>query len=175
MALTIPGAGGGVAAPPRVIPPRPPGQRRRLWLLAAVMVAALGFLLFQGLSNATLYFKTADEALAERADLGERRFRLEGLVVEGSVSERPATADGAGDREGVVDFTVRGEHGGLVNVVHDGDVPELFEPGIPVVMEGRWDGERYRSDRILVRHTSEYRAENPARVDDYTPDGTPAP
>lgn len=166
MALTA--AGAGSTAPPRVIPPRPPGARRRLWLLAGVMVAALGFLLFQGLSSATLYFKTADEALAERADLGERRFRLEGLVVEGSVSESVALA-GLDDRETVVDFTVRGDQGGLVDVVHDGEVPELFEPGIPVVMEGHWDGPRYRSDRILVRHTSEYRAENPDRVDDYTP------
>ncbi len=26
-----------------------------------------------------------------------------------------------------------------VPVVHDGDPPELFEPGIPVVLEGHWD------------------------------------
>lgn len=148
---------------PTVAHPRPPAQRRRLWLLAAVVVAALGFLLFQGLSNATLYFKTADEAIAERESLGNRRFRLEGMVVEGSVDDQGA----------VVDFAVRGEQGALVNVVHDGEVPELFEPGIPVVMEGQWDGARYRSDRILVRHTSEYRADNPDRVDDYSPGEAP--
>ena len=29
-----------------------------------------------------------------------------------------------------------------VDVHHDGDPPELFEPGIPVVLEGRWDADR---------------------------------
>jgi hypothetical protein len=35
-------------------------------------------------------------------------------------------------------------------------------------MEGRFVGDRYVSDRILVKHTSEYRAENPERVEEYT-------
>ncbi|MGH9165822.1 MAG: cytochrome c maturation protein CcmE [Acidimicrobiales bacterium] len=147
---------------PTTSAPRLPGPRRRLWVVGGVIVVALGLLLFQGLSNATVYFKTADEAVSQRASLGERRFRLEGMVVDGSVRR------GGQD----VDFTVRGERGGLVPVVHDGDVPELFAPGIPVVLEGRWDGTRYRSDRILVRHTSEYRAQNPDRVADYTTPST---
>ncbi|MEO6122058.1 MAG: cytochrome c maturation protein CcmE, partial [Acidimicrobiales bacterium] len=126
-------------------------------VVGAVILACLGFLVFQGLSKATVYFKTADEAVDERASLGTRRFRLEGMVVAGTVQ----------DSGSEVDFTVRGDGGAVVSVVHDGDVPELFQPGIPVVMEGRWDQDRFRSDRILVRHTSEYRAENPDRVDDY--------
>ena len=52
--------------------------------------------------------------------------------------------------------------------VHQGDPPELFQPGIPVVLEGRWQGDAFASDRIMVKHTSEYRAENPDRVEDYT-------
>ena len=32
--------------------------RRRLWLAGIVVLAALGFLVFQGLGNATLYFRT---------------------------------------------------------------------------------------------------------------------
>lgn len=154
------GPGPGGPAPGRGHP-----RSRRLWVVALVVLAALGFLVFQGLSNATVYFKTADEAVAERASLGERRFRLEGLVLAGSVVP-------AGDG---VDFTVRGDAGAEVPVVHDGDVPELFQPDIPVVLEGRWDGDRFRSDRILVKHTSEYRAENPARVADYGPPGDADP
>ncbi|MGH9156946.1 MAG: cytochrome c maturation protein CcmE [Acidimicrobiales bacterium] len=138
-------------------PVPPPARNRRLMFVGLLVVCALGFLLFQGLSHATVYFKTADEAVAERASLGTRRFRLEGMVVAGTVADR-------GDQ---VDFSVVGEEGAVVPVVHDGNVPELFQPGIPVVMEGRWDGNRYRSDRILVRHTSQYRADNPDRVVEY--------
>ena len=44
------------------------------------------------------------------------------------------------------------------------DPPELFEPGQPVVLEGAWDGDVYASDRILVKHSEEYVAENDERV-----------
>ncbi|MDP8976481.1 MAG: cytochrome c maturation protein CcmE [Actinomycetota bacterium] len=137
--------------------PRAARDRRRLWVAGAVITAALGFLLLQGLGEATVYFKTADEAVAQKEDLGDRRFRLEGAVVPGTVEAVP----------GRVAFEVRGTAGGTVGVVHQGDPPELFQPDIPVVLEGRWDGDRYASDRIMVKHTSEYRAENPDRVDDY--------
>ncbi len=140
--------------------PAAPSQRR-LWVAGAVILAALGFLLVRGLGNATVYFKTVDEAVAERPALGDRRFRLEGDVVAGSVRQSA----------GAVEFLVRGRTGATVEVAHRGDPPELFRPGIPVVLEGRWQGERYASDRILVKHTSEYKAEHPERVDNYVGKG----
>ena len=42
-----------------------------------------------------------------------------------------------------------------------------FRPGIPVVLEGHWQGAAFASDRIMVKHTSEYREQNPDRVKDY--------
>lgn len=140
--------------------PRAPAARagrRRPWVAGAVIAVALGFLVVRGLGDATVYFKTADEALAEREELDDRRFRLEGAVVPGSV--RPDANS--------VEFEVRGTGGGTVDVVHRGDPPELFQPDVPVVLEGRFEGDRYASDRIMVKHSSEYRAENPERVDRY--------
>lgn len=137
--------------------PRTPAQRsrRRLWLAGAAVVAALGFLLFQGLGNATLYFRTADEAAAQRESLGQRRFRIQGDVVARTVVQ-----------EGSEVRFVLTSNGVEVPVVHQGDPPELFRPGIPVVLEGRFAqaGEEFLSDRILVKHTETYVAENPDRV-----------
>jgi len=118
-----------------------------------IVLGALGFLVFQGLGNATLYFRTADEAVAQRAELGERRFRIEGDVVDGSV--RQTGND--------VTFTLTSK-GVEVPVQHKGDPPELFRPGIPVVLEGRFQGDHFASDRILVKHSETYVAENPDRV-----------
>jgi cytochrome c-type biogenesis protein CcmE len=133
-----------------------PASRTRVWVAAVLILGALGFVVFRGLGDAAVYFLTADEAVAQRADLGERRFRVQGEVVAGSVRNG---ADG-------VDFRIR-ENGETVQVRHQGDPPELFQPGIPVVLEGRWAGETFASDRILVRHSEEYRADNPERVEDY--------
>ena len=128
----------------------------RLTIVIVVVAAAIGFLVWQGLGNATLYFKTADEAVRERDELGDRRFRIEGAVLAGSVKE-----DGDG-----VDFRITAK-GVEVAVRHRGDPPELFQPDIPVVLEGRWQGTTFESDRIMVRHSSEYREDNPDRVRDY--------
>ncbi|HUR49943.1 MAG TPA: cytochrome c maturation protein CcmE [Acidimicrobiales bacterium] len=136
--------------------PAPGAGRRRAWIAFALIAVALGFLVFRGLGDAAVYFLTADEAVAQREALGDRRFRVEGLVVAGTVSR---TDSG-------VSFRIR-EGGATVEVDHQGDPPELFQPGIPVVLEGHWQGRRFASDRILVRHTEEYRAENPERVERY--------
>ena len=133
----------------------------RVWAALAVVVGAVGFLMWQGLGNATVYFYTADEAVDEKESLGDRRFRIEGAVVPGSVDERSTS-----DAEHVVDFEIISA-GVKVPVRHVGNPPELFQPGIPVVLEGNWDGDVYASDRIMVKHTTEYKAENPDRVDDY--------
>ncbi len=140
-------------------PPAPAGsapQTRRAWVVAAVVLAALGFVIFRGLGDATLYFKTADEAVRDRDSLGNRRFRIEGTVVQGSIDPKGS------------DVAFRIEHNGAnVTVLHHGDPPQLFREGIPVVLEGRFEGERFASDRIMVKHTEQYRAENPERVRSY--------
>jgi cytochrome c-type biogenesis protein CcmE len=136
----------------------------RLWIVGAVIAAAIGFLVFQGLGSATLYFYQADEAVARKDELGERRFRLEGTVVPESVEQ-----DGNG-----VAFAVA-NNGQVVDVVHQGDPPELFQPDIPVVLEGRWDGNHFSSDRIMVRHSEEYKAENPDRLAEAEAEGQTTP
>ena len=152
MAVDVEGSGP-VPAAPRV---RPRSRNaRRLWVAGAIITVALGFLVFRGLGNATLYFRTADEAVAKRDQLGTRRFRIEGTVVQGSVRER-------GD---ALDFRIESK-GTVVDVVHHGNQPGLFKPGMPVVLEGRFaDASRtFSSDRILVKHSETYIAENPERV-----------
>lgn len=134
----------------------PLGRRRRI-VAGIVITSAMGFLLFRAVGDATVYFKTADEAVAQRQSLGSHRFRVEGMVVAGSVHAEATE----------VDFRIRGEKGSTIDVVHTGDVPELFQSDIPVVMEGRFVGANFVSDRILVKHTNEYKAQNPDRVEEY--------
>ena len=123
-----------------------------------MILGALGFLLVRGLGDATVYFKTADEAVAQRASLGTRRFRIEGTVVAGTVRK-------AGDD---VRFVIENK-GATVAVRHRGDPPELFRPGIPVVLEGRFAGNEFDSERIMVKHTEDYRAKHPDRVSGTSP------
>jgi cytochrome c-type biogenesis protein CcmE len=81
--------------------------------------------------------------------------RLGGQVVAGSVAE---TADG-------VDFLVT-DGNTSVAVIHTGAPQQLFQEGIGVVVEGAWDGERFRSDTMIIKHDEQYRTEDGAV---YTP------
>ena len=129
--------------------------RLRVVVAVALVLGALGFLMWKGLDDASVFFYNADEAVDQRDELGERRFRLQGTVVDGTVTET-----GVG-----VAFVVT--FGGVdADVAHVGNPPELFQPDIPVVLEGQWDEETFVSDRIMVRHSSEYESENEDRLRD---------
>lgn len=161
----------GLDLTPRQAPPVGDGStdRNRRFVVVGVLgllAVAVVFMAYQGLSNASVFFRNADEAVAERESLGDRRFRLQGTVLDGTVD-----ADA-----GMVRFAVT--HNGVdVDVVHRGDPPELFQPGIPVVLEGHWSQseEAFESDRILVKHSEEYEADNPDRTDDFVGDEAVTP
>jgi cytochrome c-type biogenesis protein CcmE len=100
-----------------------------------------------------------DQAVASKAMLGTKTFRLEGLVVPGSVHRRP----------GGIDFVAAGgKH--KVDVVNTGNPPQLFQPNIPVVVVGHFAGSTFVSNQIIVDHSSQYVAQYPKRV--RAPNGT---
>jgi cytochrome c-type biogenesis protein CcmE len=132
-------------------------MKLRLGVILALVLGACAFLLVKGLGDATVFFKNADEVSspAQREAMGTKRFRLQGTVV-------PATVKTVGDS---VTFDVE-YHCKVVHVRHEGDPPELFKPGIPVVLEGAYvkGSDVYDSDKIFVRHTSEYRVKEGDRL-----------
>jgi cytochrome c-type biogenesis protein CcmE len=143
-------------APPRRRPQASRGQRRRMWVVGAVILAAIGFLVFKGLTSAVVFFKTANEAIAQRSTLGNSAFQLEGTVVNGSVHHL------SGD---VYRFALESS-GVTVNVENAGDPPQMFRPGLPVVVVGHFVGASnlFSSNEIMVKHSAQYIAEHPNRV-----------
>lgn len=127
-----------------------------MWVVAVVILAAIGFLLFKGLTSAIVFFKTANEAVAQRATLGNSDFQLEGTVVHGSVKHV------SGD---VYRFAVE-SNGVSVVVDNTGSPPQLFRPGLPVVVVGHFvgSGDLFASDQIMVKHSQSYIAQHPNRV-----------
>lgn len=137
--------------------PAPTRPKRRRWpaavVLALVFIAG-AVILFEGLSNATVYFCNANE-VGQRADcMPGKRFRVQGTVDTGSVQR-----DGADTV-----FTV--SYGGAtIPVRYQGEPGGIFKEGLPVVVEGRMGTNgTFAGDRVLVKHTEEYRAKNPDRV-----------
>ena len=159
-------AGTGVEEPELApLTPRPAGRspRTRRWVAASItvaVVAAVVLLVSNLLGDAALFFYNADEAVQRRDDLASQRFRLQGTPLT-----EPQTT--FWDDQPVLAFAV-GFNDTTVDVVHSGDPPELFQPGVPVVLEGAWqqgpgpaggaDGWHFASDRMLVKHDNDYRS-----------------
>jgi cytochrome c-type biogenesis protein CcmE len=51
-----------------------------------------------------------------------------------------------------------------VSVVDTKEPPELFKPGIPVVLEGHWAGSVFASNLIMVKHSASYTEAHPDRL-----------
>jgi len=120
---------------------------RRQWVVGAVIVAALVFLLVKGIGSALQFYLPVNKAVAERTTLGTSSFRIEGKVVPGTVRQIP----------GGVAFSVTA--GGVTVPVRSiGNPPQLFAPGIAVVLAGHFatSGATFYSNQILVKHSSTY-------------------
>jgi len=117
--------------------------------LCGVAIVAIVVLTFV-LSENVVYFRTVSEAVASKKSEADHRFRMAGKVVPGTVKE---TARG-------VNFEIT-DGKATVAVIHQGDPPSLFKAGAPVVCEGHWStGAAFDSDRIMIRHGSEYKPPN---------------
>lgn len=157
---------GGLDLTPRA--DRSPALRSRSsrrWGAIGVLVAlgaVVVFIMVQA-RGASLYYRNADEAVAQREELGRDRFRLQGVVVGEPTDE---------GTDKVFEVAYRGV---AVTVRHTGKEPALFKPGLPVVAEGSWNaaGTEFDSDRLLVKHTEDYKKADDGGYEEQHPDRVP--
>ena len=122
----------------------------RYWkfLVPAVLILGVLVVLLINLSSNLVYFHTPTELYNDVAPSTDR-LRLGGQVVAGSVENNGET----------LLLTVTDGREAL-EVIHDGVVPQLFAEGQGVIVEGTWDGARFHSDTMLIRHDEQYRTED---------------
>lgn len=140
-----------------------PRKKRNYPAMALLAVALIGtaVVLYFGLNNATSYYCNADEVGVTSGCSGTTRFRLQGQVVPGSVTEAANT----------VDFVVQ-FNGVEVPVHHTGEPADLFKECIGVVMVGSLNGDLFDSDEMIIKHSEKYEKANPDRVATDTSCGT---
>jgi|TARA_B100000315_G_scaffold177100_1_gene165649 cytochrome c-type biogenesis protein CcmE len=125
-----------------------PKRRRLLFLVTAVSVLGLAaVLVLQAFDESLVFFLTPGE-LAERTVTPGQRFRLGGLVEEGSV----VRAEGQVKIEfNVTDLTAS------VPVTFSGMLPDLFREGQGVVAEGTLGQDRvFVATSVLAKHDENY-------------------
>ena len=131
--------------------------RQRLTVAAAVLLGAVGFLLYKGLTSGIEYFKTVPQALHSRAALNGATFQLEGVVAPGSLERLGPSR---------LRFSLCAPGGLRIPVDDSGTPPQLFSTKTAVVLVGHFVGttNQFASDTILVKHSNAYVAAHPGRV-----------
>lgn len=123
-------------------------KQRRLTMIAvsgAVLAAALALMLI-AFEDTIVFFNSPSDVVEKGVDPGQR-FRLGGLVADGSVLRGEGTAV-----RFVVTDTVN-----EIEVAYAGLLPDLFREGQGVVAEGVLDGNgRFVADTVLARHDETY-------------------
>ncbi|HEX7075120.1 MAG TPA: cytochrome c maturation protein CcmE [Hyphomicrobiaceae bacterium] len=122
-------------------------QRRAILILACVGLLGLAsILVLFALRDSIVFFHTPSEVAEKGIEAGQR-FRLGGLVAEGSVRR----GEGAAVEFAVTD-TVK-----TISVVYRGVLPDLFREGQGVVTEGRLDPSgKFHADTVLAKHDENY-------------------
>lgn len=121
-------------------------QRLALVALAILLVGGATGLVLAALQDKVAFFVTPTQ-VAERSLEPGRRFRLGGLVVDGSIRR---------ETDGSVSFAIT-DTAQQVQVTYHGLLPDLFRDGQGVVTDGvlRADGV-FEASEVLAKHDENY-------------------
>lgn len=122
-------------------------KKRRIAALAAggVLIASASALAVTAFRDAMVFFMPPTEMLAERPE-PDRRLRVGGMVVEGSVVR---------DASETVRFTVT-DYESQIEVAFAGVLPNLFAEGQGAVAEGYFRDGRFHAVEVLAKHDETY-------------------
>lgn len=133
--------------------PKPRGKQRRFLIALIIIVAALGFLIYSAMSSNSEYYLTVSEVQGLDLQARQSQVKLGGQVMDGTISWDRAN--------NAVRFSVTdGENAMLVT--YKGVVPDSFEPGADVILEGKvqQDGS-FIATTMLAKCASKYEPQLP--------------
>jgi cytochrome c-type biogenesis protein CcmE len=123
-------------------------KQRRLTIIGfclATLGLAVGLVMFAMRDTIVFFYSPSD--IAEKGVVAGQRFRLGGLVEQGSVVR---------DENATIRFAVT-DDGKATKVVYSGVLPDLFREGQGVVTEGRLDDTgTFVADSVLAKHDENY-------------------
>jgi cytochrome c-type biogenesis protein CcmE len=132
---------------------RGPNLARAQFLIALIVVfGALAFLGYNAFKASSMYYLSVGELLARGDAAYGEDLRVSGKVVEGTIQQGPAA--------NAVRFDVSDGNGATVPVAYQGVVPDTFQDGGEVVVEGGLGpGGVFQATTLLAKCPSKYEPE----------------
>ena len=124
-------------------------NRRRFIVGAALIAAAVSYLVYAGIRTTSMYYLELGEFVARRDALAGEVLRVKGWVRHGSIDRTVSTNE--------LRFELaRQDDTSGVPVSYQGIMPDMFAEGREVVVEGRFDGQRLTARQIMTSCPSKY-------------------
>ena len=129
---------------------RPDGRPSGRFLIAAfIVVAAVGALIYIGLRGSSMYYMTVAEVKAQGDAVYGDKIRLGATVEDGSIQSRA---------DGVTRFVVT-DGSNILPVSYEGSLPDAFEDGADVVLQGEMaPSGTFEASSLLAKCPSKYEA-----------------
>ena len=129
--------------------------RSKLILAGVVLTAALSFLGFAGAkSGGWVYYLEVDHFVADAQQYQTQRVRLHGKVATDDFATSAATLS--------ANFKLLGKSN-AVAIAYHGAIPDMFERGRDVVVEGKFDQatNTFNADVLMTKCASKYESNSP--------------
>ena len=124
-------------------------NKKTKFVVGGVMIAlAIIYLIYSGLQSNAAYFLTVDEFYAKGEALHGRTVRVSGKVDAETIQFN--------NRDLLLTFDVVSETGERMSVIFNGPKPDQMREGADAILEGKYDGQIFTAQSLLLKCPSRY-------------------
>lgn len=124
-------------------------NKKMKFIIGGVVIAlAIVFLIYSGIQSNATYFLTVDELYAKGEVQYNRPVRVSGKVVGDTIAFN--------NRDLILSFDITSETGETMPVVFNGPKPDQMRHEAEAILEGKYDGEVFTAQSLLLKCPSRY-------------------
>ena len=117
-----------------------------------IITLAVIYLIYAGVAGNSAYFLTVDELYAKGAAIENRTVRIAGMVEADSIN--------FDNRNLILTFDITSETGQRLPVIFNGPKPDQMRQGAEAIVEGKYNGELFNAQSLLLKCPSRYNEES---------------
>lgn len=126
-------------------------SQKKFLVGSAIIVGAIGYLIYTGVQASGSYYKTVSEVVAMGSAASNLSLRLEGKVAPGTVEKDSTNLK--------LNFHLTDKSQKSIPVYYEGVIPDMFHDNIDVVVEGKLsEGGKFVATKLLTSCPSRYDA-----------------
>jgi len=124
-------------------------NKKTKFVVGGVIIAlAIVYLIYTGIQSTAAYFLTVDELYAKGIAMHNRTIRVSGEVDADTIQFN--------NRDLTLTFDVFSDTGERMPVVFNGPKPDQMRHGADAIVEGKYDGETFTAQSLLLKCPSRY-------------------